>query len=191
MAGKKPESLTFTQNWQKTVAWAKSNNIPFSSYYPVYQMDQQRLTSGTPMSQSERIRAIESANGLSYTTALPTDNPNWKDIVGNSKRNAQDIFVGLAPQHILPTIFDTVKNTIVHPSSWINPIKDLATVLDPFAGQQQTRAAEARFGKDITGQPNILSMIPGVYDIGQALNPGGVKNLANDPITSLLDIIPF
>src|SRR5258707_14285402 len=86
----------FTQNWNKTVQWAKQQNIPYNVYYPIYQQDSQRLIStGSVMSEAERIRAIQAANGLNVSTALPTDAPKPANVVGNVKSNAANIFTGL------------------------------------------------------------------------------------------------
>ncbi len=183
----KPQVQSFTQSWNKTVNWAKQNNIPYQAYYPVYQMDSQKfVTSGQGMSESERIRAIEAASNLSYSTALPTDNPDWANIVGNSKKNATSIFTGLEPTHIIPNVLDTIKNTIAHPSDILGAIGDL------FTGNLGAAS------KQILKPNNILDWVPGVYDLATVFNAdpnlssgAGGKALAENPLTTLLDVIPF
>lgn len=182
----KPAVEQFTQNWNKTVEWAKQNKIPYNAYYPVYQLDSQRLLSGTQMSESERIRAVQAAAGLNYSTALPTDASNPSDIVGNVKTNAANIFTGLEPQNLVSNIWDTVKNTVEHPSSVYNALGDA------LSGHEQ-QAADLILGKN-----NILSWVPGVADLAQVFqadpnlsNSAGAKKLAENPLTSLLDIIPL
>jgi hypothetical protein len=182
----KPQIQSFTQNWNKTVNWAKQNNIPYSAYYPVYQLDSQRVLTGSPMSESERIRAIEASAGLNYSTALPTDQHSWTDLVGNTVQNSQSIFTGLNPIHLVSNVFDTIKNTIEHPSNLYGPIGDAITGNMGAAGRK------------ILAQNNILQWVPGVYDFAQifAADPtlqssAGFEQLARNPITSLLDIVPF
>lgn len=186
----KPAVQSFTQNWNKTVNWAKQQGIPYSAYYPVYQLDTQRLLgSGSPLSESERIRAIQAAAGLNYSTALPTDNPSPTDLIGNTKKNATEIFTGLEPTHIIPNVVDTVKSTITSPGHIIGDIGDAL-----FGGSAGRKSA----AQDILKPDNILAWAPGVYDLAQvfAVDPNltgnkGAKALAKDPITSLLDVIPF
>jgi hypothetical protein len=150
-------------------------------------MDVQRLMTGYPMSESERIQAIEAAHGLNYSQALPTDNPKWTDIKGNTVRNAQDIFTGLEPTNLAANIFDTIKNTVVHPDDLLKPIGDL------FTGD--TGAA----GRALLAHENLVTaLVPGVYDLATVLaadphltGAAGGKALAKQPITALLDIVPF
>lgn len=155
----------FTASWAKTVNWAKQQGIPQSAYYPVYQMDSQRIVSNSaPMSESERIRAIQAASGLNYSSALPTDAPNPTNIIGNAKTNAANIFTGLEPTHLISNIFDTIKNTIEHPSSLLHP-------LDPHS---------------------LAAWIPGVTDIAELMEgKKGIDQLLENPITSLLDVLPL
>lgn len=188
----KPAVESFTQSWNKTVNWAKQQGIPYSAYYPVYQLDTQRMLSGSQLSESERIRAIEASAGLNYSTALPTDAQNPADVIGNTTKNAQDIFTGLEPTHIIPNVFDTVKSTFTHPGNVLGAIGDL------FGGNPGAAARE------VLKPNNILAWAPGVYDFaqvykgngsfaqgGQIPKPAGLENLAEDPITSVLDILPF
>lgn len=188
----KAEIQEFTQSWNKTVNWAKQNKIPYSAYYPVYQMDTQRMLSGSQMSESERVRAIEASAGLNYSTALPTDNQDWLNVPSNAVTNAQDIFTGLEPTHIIPNVFDTVKSTFTHPGNILGAIGDLVT---GNAGAASRKILQPN---------NILQWVPGVYDLaridtananmsaGQNIRSGaGLESLAKDPITSLLDVIPL
>jgi hypothetical protein len=185
----KPQVQEFTQSWNKTVNWAKQQGIPYSAYYPVYQLDTQRMLGGTQLSESERIRAIEASAGLNYSTALPTDNQNPADLIGNTTKNAQDIFTGLEPTHIIPNVFDTVKSTITSPGRILGDVGDAL-----FGGSAGRKTA----AQDILKPNNILAWAPGVYDLAQvfAVDPNltgskGAQAIAKDPITSLLDVIPF
>ena len=192
----KPKDQTFVQDWNKTVEWAKANKIPYSAYYPVYQLDAQRLLSGTPMSEAARIQAIQSAYGLNVTTALPTDAPNPSDVVGNVRTNAANIFTGLEPQHLISNIWDTVANTIEHPSSLGGAVEDFAKILNPLANQQQTRNAIGAFDQHVLASHSLLSWVPGLYDAAVLTNGGkpgsaGLKQLADNPLTSILDILPL
>lgn len=202
----KPNYEEFTQQWSKTVNWAKQNNIPYSAYYPVYQMDVQRAVSGSPLSESERVRAIEAAAGLNYSTSLPTDTQDWTNVRGNTVTNLQDIFTGLtgvqtadlgAVTHpsqwghivsggILGDLFDTVKNTVEHPSEVYGAVGDLLT--------GNTKAA----ANQVLKSNNPLQFIPGAVDLAKVFQVDphltgnkGVEALAQTPVSSLLDIIPF
>ena len=56
----KPEDEEFVSQWNQASAWAQQNDIPTSTLAPVYQYDLQRMQDGDyPMSQAERIRAIQ------------------------------------------------------------------------------------------------------------------------------------
>jgi hypothetical protein len=182
----KPAYQEFTQSWNKTVNWAKQQGIPYSAYYPVYQLDTQRMLSGSPLSESERIRAIQASAGLNYSTALPTDNASAGDIIGNTTKNAQDIFTGFNPTHIIPNVLDTIKSTFTHPGNILGAIGDMVT------------GNEGAAAKQVLKPNNILAWAPGVYDLAQVFNADphltgskGIQALAKDPITSLLDVIPF
>jgi hypothetical protein len=190
----KSEVATFTQSWNKTVAWAKSRNIPFSDYYPVYQLDAQRMISGTPLSEGSRILAIEAAAHLNYSTALPTDpNQNWTDFRSNTISNAQDIFVGLEPTHLISNIWDTVAHTVTHPLSLVSPLTDIGRILDPFNNHQQTVNAMRSLGGDLN--KSVYDFIPGVADVGNYAQAGGgtagFAALARQPLSTLIDVAPF
>ena len=197
----KPAYEQFTQNWNKTVEWAKQNKIPYSAYYPVYQMDAQRLVSGSPMSESERIRAIQAAAGLNVSTALPGDDPSPGDVVGNIKTNAANIFTGLEPQNLISNIFDTVKNTVEHPMGTVgDAVENFGKILNPLANGQQTKNAIAAFDDNVLASHSILSWVPGMSDAAILTQGGtkkgestwaGAKQLADNPLTSLLDILPL
>ncbi len=187
----KPEVQSFTQAWNKTVGWAKKNNIPYSSYYPVYQLEAQKLlTTGTQYSEAERINAIQAANGLTPGTALPTDKANPADILNNAKTNAADIFTGMNPIHLFSSMMDTVSNTIHHPSSIYNAVEDVGKILNPLDNHQQTVNAIHDFAKTVLSQNDILQFVPGFVDVAEAESPGGFKTLADHPLSSLLDVIP-
>jgi hypothetical protein len=160
----KSGTQTFTQSWSKTVNWAKQAGIPQSAYYPVYQLDSQRLLTGTPMSESERIRAIQAASGLNYSSALPTDTHSDSAVVANVKTNAANIFTGLDPISLVKNIFDTITNTVEHPSSLLHPL----------------------------ALHSLASWIPGLTDFAELMEgKAGLNTLLQNPLTSLLDVLPL
>src|SRR5215472_12685268 len=166
----KSSAQTFTQSWNKTVSWAQSNGVPYQAYYPIYQQDLQRFTTtGYGMSEPERIDAIQSAAGMKPVTSIPSDTPHPSDVLGNVRHNAAEIFTGLNPfgagGGLLGNIFDTIKNTVEHPSSDLHAIGDIGKILNPVAGQAQTKAAMNDFSKQVLSPHNILSWVPGMYDV--------------------------
>ena len=172
----KPQYESFIQGWNKTVSWAKQNGIPYSAYYPVYQADSQKMiTSSSGMGEAERIHAIEAAAGLNYSNALPTDVHSPTAVLPNIKQNASSIFTGLNPFGIIGNVWDTVKNTVEHPSTITAPLFSVAA-------EQQIPYT----------QHDIWNLVPGVTDI--ALLAGGKKGaaqLAENPISSLIDVVPL
>lgn len=190
----KSEVQTFTQSWDKTVAWAQSHNIPYQAYYPVYKMDAQRMLTGYAMSEGERINAIQAAAGLKATTAIPGDSPNPANVPGNIVKNAQDIFTGLSPfgagGGLIGNIVDTVRNTLEHPSSVYNGVEDFGKILNPLANQQQTKNAILNLDHLVLSQHNILSWVPGLYDVAM-WQTGHGKQLLSQPLTALLDVLPM
>jgi hypothetical protein len=187
----KPAYQSFVSNWDKTVSWAKSQHIPYQVYYPIYQQDMQKALTGTPMSEAERIRAIQAASGLSYSTALPTDAPSYSptSLPSNIVHNAQSIFTGLEPQNLIANVFDTVKNTIEHPSSvygivYGSPPKGKSSM------DWQTNVQN--FQQHVLAPHSLLSWIPGFYDVAELFGgKQGVKTLAANPLTALLDVLPL
>ena len=175
MSQPKPADQTFNTDWNKIRGWAAGQKIPTAAVNNVYALDQTRIQSGTfQMSNAERTRAILAAAGMNYNTAIPTDNPGPSDVWGNTIRNIQGIATGLMPTRLASNIFDTLKTTvedIVHPSQFAK-------------------------GGGLAGalENTVLSWIPGAYDAGVLLKAGslgkGLDQLATQPITSLLDIMP-
>ena len=182
----KTQVQTFTTGWDKIVGWAKSQNIPYTAYYPVYQLDSQRLVQGqSPLSDAERINAIKSAQGLDATTSLPTDAPSPFDITQNVKTNAADIFTGLNPVSLVKNIFDTVTNAFEHPSSVYNAFTG--------GGLEGIFSAKGReqFSNTVLAQHSLLSLIPGVNDLAEAYRgKAGFDQLAQNPLSSILDVLP-
>lgn len=176
----------FTSSWSKTVQWAKQSGIPQSSYYPVYQMDSQRmLSTGSGMSEAERIRAIQAAAGLNYSNALPTDVHSDSSVVANVKSNAANIFTGLNPVSLVKNIFDTVTNTVEHPSSVYG------IFLTKSAGFNGKELA-ANMDKYVLQPHSIWSWVPGLADVAELFQgKKGVNNLAQNPLTALLDVLPL
>lgn len=181
----KTGTQAFTSSWSKTVNWAKQSGIPQSAYYPVYQLDSQRLLSGTPMSESERIRAIQAAAGLNYSSALPTDVHSDSSVVANVKSNAANIFTGLNPESLVKNIFDTVTNSIEHPSSVYG------IFMTKSAGFNSKELA-ANMDKYVLQPHSLWSWVPGLADVAELFQgKKGINQLAQNPLTSLLDVLPL
>jgi hypothetical protein len=159
----------FQSSWSKTVNWAKSQGISQASLYPVYQLDSKRLLSGYyPMSEAERTRAILAASNPNNVTPLPTDTPSTgsglsaiSHFFGNVVHDASNIFTGLQPTKLIPSIVDGVVNTVEHPSWVLNPEKN-----------------------------TIAQWIPGVAVVGE-LEQGGLSDVLDHPLISFLDVLPI
>ena len=172
----------FATDWNKRVAWAQSQGISKNSYYPIYQMDSARLLSGEqPMSNAEATRAILAASNPRNVTPVPGDKPNPTNVLGNTVNDLRSIFTGLSPNHLVSNIFDTVKTAVVHPSSVIKPLADIAQ-------GNVKQGLEAAAG--LNGQNSILSWLPGVYVAGE-IAQGGVSEALSHPVVSFLDVAPF
>jgi hypothetical protein len=160
---------SFQTSWNKTVNWAKSQGIPQSAIYPVYQLDSKRLLSGTyPMSEAERTRAILAASNPNNVTPLPTDTPtagSGLSAIGhffsNVEHDAANIFTGLQPTKLIPSIVDGVVNTIEHPNWVLNPEKN-----------------------------TLAQWIPGVAVLGEYMQ-GGLANVEAHPLIGFLDVLPL
>ena len=155
----------FQSSWTKTVNWAKSQGIPQASIYPVYQLDSKRLLQGSyPMSEAERTRAILASYNPNNVTPLPTDTPAQNPITGffgNVMHDAANIFTGLQPTKLIPSIVDSVVNTVEHPNWVLNPTKN-----------------------------TIAQFIPGVALAGE-FEQGGLSNVMSHPLISFLDVLPI
>ena len=159
----------FQSSWNKTVNWAKSQGIPQSSIYPVYQLDSKRLLSGDyPMSEAERTRAILASANPNNVTPLPTDTPSTGSGFGaighffsNVEHDAANIFTGLQPTKLIPAIVDGVVNTVEHPDWLLNPEKN-----------------------------TLAQWIPGVSLVGEFMQ-GGFSNLESHPLLTFLNALPI
>ena len=175
MSQPKPADQTFNTDWNKIRSWAATQKIPTVAVNNVYALDQTRLQSGTyQMSNAERTRAILAAAGMDYSTALPTDNPGPSDVWGNTIRNIQGIATGLMPTRLAANIFDTLKTTV-------------DDISNPGAFAKNGGLAGAL-------ENSALSWLPGAYDVGKVMQAkslgAGLDQLAEQPITSLLDVMP-
>src|SRR5208282_1413834 len=103
------------------------------------------------------------------------------NVIGNTVNDLRSIFTGLAPNHLVTNLFDTVKDAVTKPSTWLAPIQDLAQ-------GNIKQGLEAAAG--LNGQNSILSWLPGVYDLGE-LAQGGVGEVLSHPVVSFLDVAPF
>lgn len=173
----------FTQSWAKTQQWAHSKGIPNSALQPVYQLDAQKLMSGYPMSEAERVRAIEASAGLNYSSALPTDAQDPTNIIGNTKGNLSSLFTSVTSGGLISNILDTLGNAITHPSSWYG------IFLTKHAGFNSQELAQ-NMNEHVLQPHDILSWIPGLADVAEAFQgKAGLKSLADNPVTSLLDVL--
>ena len=181
MSAPKSNVEAFTQNWNKSVAWAQTQGISASSYIPVYQMDSQRLASGySPMSAAERNIGILAAANPNNVPSAPSDNPRPSNVFGNARHDLASIVTGLEPSHLISGLFDTVKNTV----------EDLA-----HPSRLEGKNFEATLGNWF--QNTLLSFVPGVYDLGSFMSAdakagtaAGFAALADHPLLSLLDLMP-
>ena len=185
----KTELQSFTQSWNQTAAWAQTQGIGRNSYYPIYQMDSARLLAGsTPMSSAERTRAILAAHNPNNVTPVPGDKANPTNVLGNAVTDLRNIFTGLSPTTLIPNLFDTVKNTILHPSTVIKPIGEI------LGGVASGNMGEVKSGFEqaagLSGPGSILSWLPGVYDAGLYAQ-GGLSEVLSHPVTSFVDVAPF
>ena len=188
-----PEAEKFQSSWNQTAAWAQSHGIKYNQYFPIYQEDSQNfLTPGkTVMSQAEREKAIQAVANINKPTQLtPSTAPNPTNIIGNTITDARNIFTGLIgmvnPEH--NSIVDMFKNSF-----------DDLTGAHHLAGNTDA----AKLGDALTS--TVLSFIPGALDVGRVLqadpnisNPWqyltskkGAEALAENPISSVLDILPI
>ena len=179
---------TFNTDWSKIRGWAASQKLPETAVNNVYTLDQARLSEGTyAMSNAERTRAILAASGQNYNTALPSDKPAASNIFGNTLSNVRAIATGLMPTRLVANLFDTVKET-AH------------ALEDPASMQGKTETATLANYATKT----LLSWLPGVYDVGTALNAdkrnpdpfsalfstAAFDALAKQPVTTALDVMP-
>ena len=177
---------SFNSDWNKAIAFATAHGIKKSDIVPIYQQDAQQVANGSfPMSMAERNRALLAAKNPNNVTPVTSDNPSPKSLLGNARTNLQNIFTGLAPNHLIPNIAHQVETAIAHPSTWIKPLGEVA------GGAISGNAKEVKAGlEQAAGANSILNWIPGVYDLG-TLAKGGVDALATQPITAFLDVAPF
>ena len=175
MAHPKPVVTTFGTDWAKIKGWANTQKIPTTAVENVQTLDNSRLQSGYyPMSNAERTRAILAAAGMNYNTALPSDSPSASNVWGNTISNVRSIATGLMPTRLVANIYDTLKTSvadITHPGDF---------------------AKNGGLAGALTG--SVLSWVPGAYDAGKIMKAGslgrGLEELAKQPITSILDVMP-
>jgi hypothetical protein len=186
----------FQDDWNKTLSWASQNKIPQSAILPVYQMDQQRLLNygaNGIMSQAERVRALQSSASGQAVTPLPQQdtynlNPfhDISSLFHNAVTDLQNIFTGLSG--VPSAIIDTIKNSIEHPSSVYGIV---------YNGQGSTVNMDwndnlKNFADTVLSPHDIWSFVPGMTDIARLMQgKSGVKEMADNPITSLLDVMPL
>lgn len=182
-----PEIQQFNSKWQQLQGYAQTHGIKYNQYYPVFQMDSQRLLQyggNATMSQAELEHALQAAADPSNVTQLtPSTAPNPSNVIHNTITDARNIFTGLGDIVIHPLhngLADSIKNT------W-----DLIDGSHHLQGKQEG----AKIGDALTS--TVLSWIPGAMDIGNVLKldptlsgSAGAKYLAEHPISSLLDVAP-
>ena len=169
----------FTAGWQTAAAWADSQGISAASYLPVYQLDLNRLQNGEyTMSAAERNLAILAADNPNAVISAPSDNPQPSNVWGNSIRDVGMIATGIL--HMPQELWDLSKNT--------------------FKAVENPASLHAKTPGGTVGNwlsDTLLSLFPGAADVGQVLQVdptltgnAGFKRLAENPLTSLLDLLP-
>ena len=176
----------FNADWEKAVAFAQLHGIGKDAITPIYQQDAQRLAdTGIPMSNAERTRALLAAKNPNNVTPVPSDKPNPASFLGNARTDLRNIFTGLAPNHLIPSIAKTAVDTVLHPDTWINPLENVAK------GVTTGNLGDIKKGLEQAGGANsILNWIPGVYDLSE-LASGGIDQVLEHPIISALNVAPF
>jgi hypothetical protein len=175
-----PAAVQFRNSWNQTAAWAQSRGISYSDYYPVYQSDSQRLLKGqNVMSQAEREREIAGAANIKVAPqAVPSTTPAATNVIGNTITDLRNIFTGLGDVVIHPLhngLVDQLVNTIGFIDGHYHP---------------QGATDIAKLGDLLTN--TVAAWVPGLSDVGtvlQAKDPiAGLEQLAEHPVTSLLDV---
>lgn len=171
---------TFNLGWQKSIAWAETQGIGPSSYMPVYQLDLTRLKNGEyPMSAGERNREILATYTPRNVTPAPGTSPSAGNVISNLANTAKNLFLGLlrAPEELWHSAGQTIR-AIEHPASL------------------NARSIGGTIGNWLND--TLLAFLPGASDIGTVLqhDPNlsgdqGFIALADHPLSSLLDMIPF
>jgi hypothetical protein len=164
---------SFESSWAKTLNWAHSQGIPTSSVLPVYEMDAQRMLAGQgsyQMYEAERIRAILASYNPNNVTPLPTDHPAG-GITGffhNVMHDAENIFTGLQPTHLVKSIYDSVANTVEHPGWLFDPTKNTIAQLIPgvsLIGEYEQGGIDNVLAHPLITALNVLGVASGVTDI--------------------------
>jgi hypothetical protein len=179
----------FHTSWQQTAQWAQSKGIKYNQYYPVYQLDSQRLLqygSNGAMSTAERERAIIAASDpQAATQATPSTAANPSNIIGNTITDARNIFTGLG-------------DIVIHPlhNGLVDSVKNTFDLMDG-SHKLQGNSPGAKLGDALTS--TVLSWIPGMQDIGEGFianaaskDPfAAVDVLTEHPLQSILDVLPL
>ena len=190
----KTELQTFQTNWNKTIQWAKSNGISQAAYMPVYNMDVQKFYSGGQLSEAERTRAIAAAAGLNYSTPTPGDSPSPYNLPVNIQHNLSQIFTGLEPIGLAKNLWDTVTNAVEHPMSQIvRPTLDLTLYqAAPELALDKKISPLNDFSNTVLAPHSLYGLVPGAYDLAEvSRGTAGAKALAQNPVTALIDVLPF
>jgi len=188
------ELQQFQSSWQQTASWAQSKGIKYNQYYPVYQLDTQRLLqygSNGAMSTAERERAImAAADPSSVTQATPSTAANPTNIIGNTITDARNIFTGLG-------------DIVIHPlhNGLVDSVKNTYDLIDG-SHQLQGNGTADKVADALTS--TVLSWVPGASDLGQLvqadnslnpadllLNPKGLSAESIHPLSTILDILPI
>lgn len=173
---------TFVTKWSKLRTWAADNDIPSSALVPVFNMDFNKMkNTGYTMSESERYRAVLAAAGEDTSTVLPTTVRHPSQVLQNTKDTLWNIFTGIMPTSLAKNIWDTTKNTFLHPMTTIRPLEGV------FGSKSSDNAAITRFAQHPT--TSLLSFLPLATDLAK-LHEGtaGIKTLAEHPVMALLDV---
>jgi hypothetical protein len=186
----------FNTKWRDLYSYARQNNLSIPALTQVYDLDYQRLAGGTDyqLSKSEALAAIQSASQGAPTTAAPNPPFSAGNIPSYLGTNAKDIGVGL---------FGLIKkgiSDVIHPMNgphelealWTNP----AVIIDPFKSINAPANEQTMGGPDSMAQtwarsPLLSATVPALADVALAeKGKAGWKEMAEQPLSTLLDIIP-
>lgn len=186
----------FNTKWRDLYDYAQQNKLSIPAVAQVYDLDYQRLASGSSyqLSKSEALAAIQSASQGSPTTPAPAQPLSVGQIPNYLQTNAKDLGVGL---------FGLLKkgiSDVIHPMNgphelealWRDP-KVLEDPIKGLFGGAGVGVGLQSSQNEITvagNSPLLSAIIPGLADLAEAQKPGGLKTLAEQPITTALDVVP-
>jgi hypothetical protein len=191
------EYLSFSQKWAKLNALAVANGVSSPQISAVYDQDLQRLQSpgDYTMSDTEAMQSLLSVKQGVPTTQAPPTPFSVGSLPGDAVTDVQDLGVGLLG------LVKKGMNDVIHPSDLVGQVSALWR--DPKVLENPAKAlfdfpSYFKPGDPITAafsnSPLLTALLPGVYDVGQIGHYGlgkGMEQLAEHPVSSLLDLLPF